>query len=78
LTWRVGDPTFEKTIADFNQRRVIGMKKYICNVCGFIYDPEIGLPDEGIAPGTPFDDLPDDWVCPECGMTKADFDEMAE
>lgn len=52
------------------------MKKYLCVVCGFVYDPERGLPEEGIAPGTPFEELPDDWVCPECGMTKADFEEI--
>ena len=43
------------------------MQKYICGVCGWVYDPAVGVPDEGIAPGTPFDDLPDDFECPECG-----------
>lgn len=47
--------------------------KYVCNVCGYIYDPEIGDPDGGIAPGTPFADIPDSWVCPLCGVTKEDF-----
>jgi rubredoxin len=46
--------------------------KYEC-VCGYIYDPEIGDPDNGIAPGTAFEDLPDDWVCPVCGMEKDAF-----
>ena len=45
------------------------MKKYVCDVCGWIYDPAEGLPDEGIAPGTSFEDLPDDFICPECGAT---------
>ncbi len=46
------------------------MKKYECTVCGYIYDPAKGDPDRGIAPGTPFEQLPDDWVCPDCGATK--------
>lgn len=46
------------------------MKKYVCNVCGYVYDPEAGDPDNGVAPGTAFEDLPDAWVCPECGATK--------
>ncbi len=50
------------------------MKKYVCSVCGYIYDPEAGDPDSGIAPGTPFEKLPDDWVCPQCGVEKAQFE----
>ncbi len=49
------------------------MKKYVCDVCGWVYDPEAGLPDQGIAPGTPFADLPDDFVCPECDVSKEEF-----
>ena len=48
------------------------MDKYACP-CGYIYDPEVGDPDSGIAPGTPFDDIPDDWACPICGLTKDVF-----
>ena len=44
------------------------MKKYVCTVCGYVYDPEVGDPDAGIAPGTAFEDLPDDFVCPVCGV----------
>ena len=44
------------------------MKKYVCTVCGYEYDPEVGDPDNGIAPGTAFEDLPEDWVCPLCEM----------
>ncbi len=44
------------------------MDKYICDVCDWVYDPEKGAPDYGIAPGTKFDDLPDDFVCPICGV----------
>ena len=54
------------------------MKKYECTVCGYIYDPEKGDPDSGIAPGTPFEDLPDDWTCPECGVTKEDFEPLED
>ena len=46
------------------------MKKYICTVCHWTYDPAVGDPDGGIAPGTAFEDIPDDWVCPLCGVTK--------
>lgn len=50
--------------------------KYECDLCGWIYDPEKGDPDGGIAPGTSFDDIPDDWVCPLCGAIKADFSQV--
>ena len=49
------------------------MKKYRCVVCGFVYDPEEGDPDSDIAPGTAFEDIPENWICPVCGVTKADF-----
>lgn len=49
------------------------MQKYECTVCGYIYDPEQGDLDNGIEPGTPFEQLPDDWVCPECGASKDEF-----
>ncbi len=48
-------------------------KVWECNICGFLYDEALGMPDEGIAPGTRWDDIPDDWVCPDCGVAKADF-----
>ncbi len=50
------------------------MKKYECTVCGYIYDPEKGYTDGGIAPGTAFEDIPDDWACPLCGVGKEDFE----
>ncbi|TXH68827.1 MAG: rubredoxin [Thiothrix sp.] len=50
------------------------MKTWMCLVCGFMYEEEVGLPDEGIAPGTRWEDVPNDWICPECGVGKADFD----
>ena len=49
------------------------MEKYVCNLCGYVYDPEAGDPDSGIKPGTAFNDIPDDWKCPLCGASKADF-----
>ncbi len=49
------------------------MKKYECDVCGYVYDPAVGDPDHGIAPGTPFEEIPDDWSCPECGVDKSQF-----
>jgi len=52
------------------------MKKYVCSVCGYIYDPELGDPDNGIKPGTTFEELPDTWVCPLCGAPKSAFDPM--
>lgn len=54
---------------------VIVMKKYVCEVCGWVYDAEAGVPEQGIAPGTKFEDLPDDFVCPLCGVGKESFSE---
>lgn len=51
------------------------MSKYECTICGYVYDPMVGDPDNGIEPETPFDELPEDWVCPLCGVGKEDFDE---
>ena len=50
------------------------MAKYKCTVCGYIYDPKLGDPDSGVAPGTPFEKLPTDWVCPVCGASKDEFE----
>ncbi|MFA5289758.1 MAG: rubredoxin [Candidatus Izemoplasmatales bacterium] len=52
------------------------MKKWVCEVCGYIYDPEYGDPDGGVAPGTAFEDIPEDWVCPDCGVTKENFSQI--
>src|SRR6266404_2361418 len=49
-------------------------KSWQCRTCGYIYDEAAGAPDEGLAPGTRWADIPDDWVCPECGTPKSDFD----
>jgi rubredoxin len=52
------------------------MEKWECTVCGYIYDPEEGDPDNGISGGTSFEDLPEDWVCPECGAGKDQFEKL--
>jgi rubredoxin len=50
------------------------MKKYQCTACTYVYDPEVGDPENGVAPGTPFEQLPEDWVCPMCGVGKELFE----
>ncbi len=52
----------------------VDMKKYVCVVCGYEYDPAAGDPDSGIAPGTAFEDLPSNWSCPVCGASKDQFE----
>jgi rubredoxin len=52
------------------------MKKWQCTICSYIYDPQIGDPDNGIKAGTNFEDLPDNWVCPVCGASKDEFEVM--
>ncbi len=52
------------------------MQKWVCIVCGYEYDPEVGDPDNEVAPGTAFEDISDDWVCPECGVGKDMFEEV--
>ncbi len=56
--------------------KIRNMKKYVCDVCGWIYDPAIGDPDNDVAPGIAFENLPEDWVCPLCGVGKEDFSEV--
>ena len=55
----------------------VGSRKYMCVICGFIYDEAVGYPEDGIAPGTAWEDVPDTWCCPDCGASKDDF-EMLE
>ncbi len=66
-------PTFIK-----EEKKVKKLARYRCTVCGYIYDPEEGDPDGGIAPGTSFGQIPDDWVCPVCGARKDQFEKMEE
>jgi len=54
------------------------MQKWECTVCGYVYDPAEGDPEADIAPGTPFEELPDDWVCPDCGAEKDMFEPLEE
>lgn len=51
-------------------------KKYKCPTCDYVYDPEVGDPEADIPPGTPFEDLPEDWVCPDCGERKEEFEPL--
>ncbi|BBP02073.1 rubredoxin [Sulfuriferula nivalis] len=49
-------------------------QQWICLICDFIFDETLGMPDEGVPPGTRFEDIPESWVCPDCGVTKSDFE----
>jgi len=64
-------PTY---IKEENRKEEKKMGKYVCTLCGYVYDPEEGDPDSGIKPGTPFEEIPDDWVCPVCGADKSQFE----
>lgn len=70
-------PTYNKE-EEVNEKKMKkeekNMEKYVCTVCGYVYDPVKGDPDDGIAPGTPFNEIPDDWVCPVCGAGKEAFE----
>ena len=69
-------PTYTQSEDKVQHEEVIEMEKYKCTVCGYIYDPKNGDPDSGIKPGTPFTEIPDDWVCPVCGVGKDQFERM--
>ncbi|RLF64438.1 MAG: High molecular weight rubredoxin [Thermoplasmata archaeon] len=62
-----------ETAPTYIKEEVNKVDKYVCQICGYVYDPEKGDPDGGIAPGTAFEDIPDDWVCPVCGASKDQF-----
>ena len=53
------------------------MKRYVCLLCGYVYDEAKGWPEDGIEPGTRWQDVPDDWLCPDCGATKMEFEMVA-
>lgn len=57
-------------------KTIMNMDKYVCDVCGYIYDPAVGDLDNGIEPGTAFEDLPEDWLCPLCGVGKDEFSKV--
>jgi rubredoxin len=54
------------------------MTKWVCTPCGYVYDPDFGDPENDIPPGTPWDDVPDDWLCPECSLGKEFFEPLEE
>ena len=66
-------PTYSSMVDKPKNKEEKKMEKYVCDVCGYVYDPEKGDPDNGIEPGAPFENLPDDWVCPVCGAGKDQF-----
>ena len=61
---------------DNTKEREVVMKNYVCSVCGYVYDPTVGDPDNGIAAGTPFEEIPEDWTCPICSVDKSNFVEQ--
>lgn len=66
----------EETLPEDEQTEESDMEKYVCVVCGWVYDPAEGDPEGGIAPGTAFEDIPDDWTCPACGVGKEHFEKV--
>ena len=73
------DTTPRMTPSYIEEKKMVAsqMPKYKCTVCGYIYNPELGDPDGDIASGTPFEEIPDDWVCPVCGANKSEFEKIA-
>lgn len=67
-------PTYSSKVDKETKKEERKMDKYVCKVCGYVYDPEEGDPDNGVAPGTKFEDIPEDWVCPVCGVGKDKFE----
>ncbi len=67
-------PTFDQDAAATPKPKAQKADRYVCTVCGYVYDPEKGDPDSGIAPGTRFEDIPDSWTCPVCGAEKSKFE----
>ena len=70
-------PRASPSYVEQSKEAASGMPKYRCTVCGWVYDPEFGDPDGEVAPGVPFEQLPDDWTCPVCGAAKSDFEKVA-
>ena len=69
-------PILREFVKNATNNSEVKMEKFKCNVCGYEYDPAIGDPDNGIAPGTPFEKLPEDWVCPVCQVGKDSFEKI--
>ena len=72
--WPKRLPELQTNTLHFYIERQPTMKTYICIVCGFVYDEAAGRPEDGIAPGTLWADVPEAWACPDCGVAKADFE----
>lgn len=70
--------TYQQERPKVNYIRNKAMKRYKCTLCSYIYDPQNGDPDNGVEPGTAFEDLSDDWVCPECGASKDEFEAIED
>ena len=70
-------PHYRAPMSESAAATAVAYRTWMCVVCGFIYDEAAGLPEEGLAPGTRWEDVPDTWTCPDCGVTKDDF-EMVE
>ena len=66
------------TLPEQKALEVVTMDKYVCGPCGYIYDPAVGDPDNGVPAGTKFEDVPEDWVCPVCGLGKDAFTKVEE
>jgi rubredoxin len=67
-------------VSAYNQIKLkirMTMKRYVCLLCGYVYDEAKGWPEDGIEPGTRWEDVPDDWLCPDCGATKMEFEMVA-
>ena len=67
-------PTYSSMVDKETKKEEEKMDKYVCKVCSYVYDPEKGDPENGVEPGTNFEDIPDDWVCPICGVGKKEFE----
>jgi rubredoxin len=76
MEWIRAGPSIREFLSSIQRELGGGKMKWECLVCGYVYDPAKGDPDSGIAPGTAFEDIPDDWVCPDCGAGKEDFEPM--
>ena len=74
---RYGTPRKKAGRFCFGAKEFTIMEKYVCDTCGYVYDPAKGDPDGGIKPGTAFKDIPDSWVCPLCGISKSHFSPAA-
>lgn len=72
-----GAPTYREIKEETKKERSEKMQRYVCTVCGYVYDPAEGDPDNGVPAGTPFESLPPDWVCPVCGASKDQFEPEA-